>query len=142
LAKGHVEEIRAAVIPVLHQSKELIHTTRDVIARLEPKLEAAARDLAEITRAAREQAEKIEASADEIRERLRQQAERVDGMTTDALNKVDRVGHFINEAVSMPVRQVSGVMAAAKAIVETLRAPAPHRARTHSNVADEKDLFV
>lgn len=126
-AKEYGEELRTHIVPVLDNSLELVHTTRALITRLEPKLEAAANDLVEITHTATAQAKKMQVSAEEITERVRRQAERVDSMTTSALNTVDRVGNFVTHAVNVPVRQFSGIMAAAKAVVDTLRAPGPPR---------------
>jgi len=37
------------------------------------------------------------------------------------LDTVDRAGGFVNNVVSTPVRQISGVLRSAKAIVESLR---------------------
>jgi methyl-accepting chemotaxis protein len=145
------EEMKLTLAPVIEQSRELIKTTRDVVAatrdlvaRMEPRLEAAATDLATMAQSAREEAEYIEASAEEIMERLRGQAERFDAITTDALNSVERLGRFVAETVAVPVRQVTGVIAAAKAIVETLRTPLPSRRRApaESDVGDETNQFV
>ncbi len=94
----------------------------------------------------RAQANRLQESVDEVADRARQQVNRVDSMTTSMLNGVDRFGRFLNEAVQTPVRQVNGVVAAAKAVVESLRAPAPPRRRPRPTpspmVADDKDLFV
>ncbi len=121
-------ELKSQVVPVLERSKVLMQTTKDLITRLEPKLEAAATDLAEVARVANAESKKIQVVADEITEKVRRQATRVDFMTTETLNAMDRVGHLLNQAVTVPIRQVSGVAAAAKAVFETLRNPTP-RAR-------------
>jgi methyl-accepting chemotaxis protein len=126
-AKVYAEELHAKLDPVLHSTHELVGITKDLINKLEPKLEAAAGDLADITRAAREETARIKESTSEITDRIRRQAERVESMANDALNSVDRVGHFINNTVSAPVKQVTGVVAAARAILETLRKPSPPR---------------
>jgi hypothetical protein len=69
-------------------------------------------------------------------------------MTTSFLNGVDRFGTFLNDAVHVPVRHANGVVAAVKAVVDTLRSPAaPRRPRPestprHMHVEDDKDLFV
>jgi len=136
LAGQYATEMKEQVGPVLEHSKvvlqstrEVLQTTKDLIARLEPKLETAAANIAEVTRIASEEAKKFEESADEITDRVRRKVARVDAMTNEALNGVERVGHILNQAVTIPVRQVSGIMAAVKAVVETLRAPAPPRDR-------------
>lgn len=129
MTKEYGDEFRAELTPTLHHAHELLQTTKDLIARIEPRLDAAATDLAEIAHIANEETRKIQVSADEIAERIRRQAERMDGITTSALNGMDRVGHVVNAAVNLPIRQVSGVVAAVKAIVDTLRTPAPPRRR-------------
>jgi uncharacterized sporulation protein YeaH/YhbH (DUF444 family) len=98
--------------------------------RLEPKLESAATDVAEMAHIANTEAKKLQESADEIAERIRRQAARVDGMATDLLNGIDRAGQLVSQAVTVPLRQISGIVAAGKAIIDTFRAPAPRgRAR-------------
>ena len=130
LAGEYATDLKTDLVPVLEHSKKLLYSTKELMARLEPKLEAAATDVAELAHIASTEARKMQESADEIAERVRRQAARVDEMATDALNTVDRVGNFVNQAVSVPLRQVSGVVAAGKAIYETLRAPSPRgRAR-------------
>ena len=142
-AKERADEVRAAVMPVLQSSKDLIQTTRDLIAKLEPKLDSAASDVARMARTTREQSDRIQVSVDEINRRVLNQAARVDGMTTSVLNGLERAGHIVNEAVNVPVRQVSGILAAARAVVDTLRGPVPARRRVHEAPASEdKDLFV
>lgn len=133
MAKEYGDDFRSVATPALQHAREVLESTQKIIVRLEPRLDAAASDLAEMVQAAREETRKIQVSADEITDRIRRQAERVDTMTTTALNGVDRVSHFLNDAVTAPVRQVSGVVAAVKAIVEALRSPAPPRSRSAQN---------
>lgn len=125
LAGEYATEMQSKVVPVLEHSKALIQTTKELITRLQPKLEVAATNLAELSQVASVEAKRIQESTEEITERVRRQAARVDGMTTDALNGIDRAGYLLNQAVSIPARQVAGVVAAAKAVFETLRKPAP-----------------
>ncbi len=141
-AKNQADEVRSAVVPVLHSSKDLIETTRELIAKLEPKLDRAANDLADMVRTTREQSDKIQASVEEINQRVRRQAARVDGMATSVLDGLDRAGHLVNDAVNIPMRRVSGVIAAARAVVDTLRTPAPARRSVQTAASDDKDLFV
>lgn len=143
-AKEYADDMRGKIEPVLHSSHELLEKTRTLMARLEPKIEAAAGDLADITRTAREETTRISASMDEINERIRRQAERVDEMTTSALNGVDKVGHVLNVAVSTPARQVSGVVAAAKAVLNVLRSPSSSSPRPdpEERIRAERQQYV
>lgn len=127
LAAESGTDLRDKVVPVLEHSKAFLQTSKQLITKLEPKLEAAATDVAELAHTANTEAKKLQESTDEITERVRRQAARVDGMTTEALNGLDRIGTVLNQVTTVPVRQVSGVMAAARAIIEVLRSPVPPR---------------
>ncbi len=113
-----VEDLRATVTPVFERTQELL-------ARVGPKAEAAATDLAAVAHGLRSQAEHLEATAKEIIERAHQQSNRVDAMFTSVLDAVDRAGGFLADAVSKPARQLAGLLASARAIIESLRSPAP-----------------
>jgi hypothetical protein len=131
--KEEVEDLRSAVLP-------LIYNTRELYTRLAPKFESAVGDLAEMTSGLRAQAERAESTATEIFERLRIQTSRIDGMLSGVLDAIDRAGGFVAEAVSRPVRQLAGLMASIKAILESLRNPAQEPHPTHA--PGEKDMFV
>ena len=82
-------------------------------------------------------------SAGEIIERVHRQTNRVDTMLTRTLDTVDRAGAVVADVLSVPLRQLSGFAAFARAAFGSLR-PAvqqPLEPRpTHS--AADKDLFV
>ena len=127
VASEYATDVFEKVVPVIEHSKALIQSSRQLIVKLEPKLEATVTDISELAHTANAEAKKLQESTDEISERVRRQAARMDGMTTEALNGLDRVGHTLNQFLTVPVRQLSGVMAAVKAVVDVLRAPAPAR---------------
>jgi methyl-accepting chemotaxis protein len=143
-ARQYADEMEARIRPVLASSQELIEKTKGLVTKLEPKLESAAGDLAEITRIAREETSKIGASADEIADRIRRQAERMDSMTTSALDGVEKASHVLNVAVNTPVKQVSGIVAAARAVLNTLRQPSsPRRGRpTDEEIPADRQQYV
>lgn len=141
-ARKYAAEMSPKILPVLEASHHTLESAKALIVRLEPKLDAAAGDLAEITRAAREETAHIKASANEITDRIRRQAERVDGMATSALDGVDKVSRFVNDSVSTPMRKVSGVLAAARAVVDTLRAPSPRQRRPATEEEPESHRYA
>lgn len=150
--KEQAEEFQSKLTPVLETSKVFMESanglfaaTKNLIDGIDPKLRSAATDLADMTSDLQEQTTRLRASADEIAEMVHRQANRVDGMATATLNGVDRIGGLINQAIDVPARQVAGVIAAAKAVIETLRAPLPPRSRRAPQpnpATDDKDLFV
>jgi methyl-accepting chemotaxis protein len=135
------ESLRSAVTPVLFETRDLIANTQGVLAGAQelvanaqefvrcvtPKVEEAAADLAAITGGLRAQSAEVQSSVSQLLDKVRTQSERLDEMISSLLNKVDRAGNFVADMVSRPVRQVSGVLAMVKAVVNSLRGPVARR---------------
>jgi hypothetical protein len=128
-----ITELRASAIPLLTESREFL-------TRVGPELESTATDVAAIVHGLRVRGSELEGTAADIVGRLQQQAARVDGMMTEVLNSVDKVGGIVSGVVSKPARQLFGIVASIKAVIETLRSPAP-RGHSSRNSAD-RDGFV
>jgi hypothetical protein len=101
-------------------------------------------DAAEVTRKMRAQAEDAEAAVEDILDRVRKQSSRVDGMLTGTLDAVEKASVFVSETVTKPVRQLSGLLAALKAIIESLRAAdqAANGVYREQGSHDDTDMFV
>lgn len=125
-----IEELKSTVTP-------LIDNARGLMDRVGPKVERTTADIEEIVRGLKAQAAEAEASASEILERVRVQASRLDEMFSNALNTVDRAADYVTNVVNRPVRQISGVLASIRAMVESLRGSARG---THS--ARDRDTFI
>ena len=160
-ANEQADEYRSKLGPIIdngsqliNTASQLINTANDLVAsaqklvrNVQPPVETVVTQLAGMATDIRAEAARLQASVDEVAARARYQADRVDTMTTSFLNGVDRFGHFLNDAVHMPLRQINGVVAAARAVVDTLRSPIPPRPRSRPtpqgmHVEDDKDLFV
>lgn len=136
--KEEVDDLRSSIMPIIDNS-------RDLFARLGPKIEATIDDLSEIAHGLRIQTAEVQASAFEIMDKLRRQTSRLDRMFTAVLDAVDRAGGFVAETVSLPMRKISGLLASIKAIIESLRTPPPEPRPTHSandRPASDRDMFV
>jgi uncharacterized protein YoxC len=131
--KEEVDDLRKTVMPILDN-------TRELLAHVTPKVEGTVTDLAELARGLRAQAADVEASLEEILDRIRKQAGRIDSMFSGTLDAVDKASAFVAEAVGKPVRQLAGLLASAKAILESLRASDP--SFREPNLHDDKDMFV
>ena len=134
------EELRSAVMPI-------ISTAQDLVQRISPKIAAVTDDLTEVVHKVRVQANEVQTTAAELVGRLRHQAARLDSMTSSVLDAVDRVGSFLNDAVSKPLRQLNGMLASARAVVDSLRSTARDGNRDGNNAppphaAADKDMFV
>ncbi len=140
--RDEAANLRAAVMPVIYDTQEILASSRvalvnsqelfansqkflieaqGFLTRVSPKIESTAGNVAEITGVLRTQATEMHASTLEIMEQVRKQSDRIDGMVSSFLDAVDRAGGYVTDVVSKPVRQISGILRAGKAIVESLR---------------------
>lgn len=133
--QGEIEVLRVSALPLLDHS-------RDLVKAVSPKIQSAASDLSEVARGLRAQTMEFQASAGEILERVHRQTGRVDTMVTGALDTVDRASTAVNDAVSVPLKQLSGIAAFAKAAVEAFRSNGPTDRTQPTRPAGDKDLFV
>jgi len=130
--KQDVDEIRDATLPILTTSREFFQRispridpiTADVAKTL-ANTKTITSDIAEVTGRLRDEAASVQSSATEVLNKVKHQTERLDHMVTEVLNSVDRIGHVLETTVTVPARQAAGVLAAFKAVVESLRRPRP-----------------
>jgi methyl-accepting chemotaxis protein len=130
-----IGDLRSSLMPIIYDTREILASSRDTLlgaqefvanaqgflTRVSPKVEAAAGDLVEITHALRAQTAQMQYSVTDILEQVRAQSNRVDHMVTGVLDTADRAGGFVSDVVTRPVRQISSILAAAKAVIESLR---------------------
>lgn len=133
--EDQMAQLRGTVEPVANEMRVFLE-------RVGPRLESATTDLAEIVHGLRSQSAEMQASAMEILERARRQSSRVDSMMTGVLDTVDRATAIVTDAVSIPLRQISGIAAFVRAALGALRAgpQGPRQHPTHS--AADRDMFV
>jgi hypothetical protein len=113
-AQQQFEELRTDVFPVIKDTKQLL-------VNVGPKIESVANDVADLTGNLRAQSARLEISAGEILERIHRQTNRIDAMLTNVLNTADRAGAVVADVISVPVRQLAGFAAFARAAVTSLR---------------------
>jgi hypothetical protein len=135
VVKEETEDLRSSMMPIIYNS-------RDLYARLAPKIEQTVEDLSVIAHGLRVQTAEVQSSALEVMEKLRRQTTRLDQMFTTVLDAVDRAGGFVAETVSRPIRQISGMLASIKAIIESLRTPVETEHAPADRPAGSKDMFV
>jgi hypothetical protein len=131
--REEAEDLRSSLMPIIYNS-------RDLYSLIAPKIEATVEDLSEIAHGLRVQTEAFQSTAVEVLDRVHRQTSRLDIMFSSVLDAVDRAGGFVAEAVSRPVRQISGMVASIKAIVESLRgAESATRSVHHSGEPSSSD---
>jgi uncharacterized protein YoxC len=137
-AREESDKLRSSLMPIIYETRDILASTQGFLGRIAPRLEAAADDLAEIMHGVRAQSVELQSSAQEILERVRVQSERLDKMFSGLLDTAGNAGEFVVETIGAPVRQVSRVLRAAKAIVESLRTPPARRRPLQASISEDK----
>jgi hypothetical protein len=120
------QDFKTTVLP-------MVHSTKDLIDRITPQVILITEGLAELTKTLKKETNGVSVSASEIMERVNRQTQRLDGMLTNGLDAVERAGEVVETAVAGPIRQVNGIMAAIKAMIETYRSDAARSKATYPN---------
>jgi methyl-accepting chemotaxis protein len=128
-----IEDLKASITPFIDNSREFL-------ARVGPKVEGTTADIADITRRLKAQAVELETSTAAMHEFVRKQTSRIDEMMSGLLNAVDRAGNYMADTLNKPIRQISGIMSAVRAIVESLHTPAPETHETPTS--RDRETFI
>jgi hypothetical protein len=130
-----IEEMRTAVMPV-------VENTRDLLVQLKPKIIDTGTDIAALTKSLRAQTADVQSAATEIVERVRVQTGRIDSLLSSTLDSLERATGFMAETLAKPMRQLGAVLAAANAVVDSLRASEPASRSRQNQSSSDSDLFV
>ena len=128
-----VQELRTTAMPVLVKSRETLE-------KVAPKLESVATDVADIAHILKRQSVEFEAVAGDILERVHRQTSRVDNMFTGVVDGVERASNVVVDSVIKPARQVSAMLAGAKAFLNVLATG--RRPNRQADIVADQDMFV
>jgi len=120
------QDLKATVVPMVHSARELVE-------RITPQIITVSAGLAELTETVRRESPGVSTSVGDIVQRLGRQMQRLDAMLTSSLNAVEKATDVVETAVSAPVRQVNGILAAIRAVIDTYRADSPTRRTNHTD---------
>jgi uncharacterized protein YoxC len=137
-----LDETRSKVMGLIDKIHPLVENARELLVHTTPKIESAVADIAVVTQKLRAESHDVQAAASELIERARRQGARMDSMMTKTFDTVDRAASFMTDTIAKPMRQLSAVLASAKAVVEALRTgPADGRAHAE-HVNNEQDFYA
>jgi methyl-accepting chemotaxis protein len=134
--------VRKSVRSMRDEVEGLRTSITGVIEKVEPVLDNVRADLAAMSANLCRQSNDVQTTATEIAERFRRQSARVDQKLTSIFDVLDRATNVMSEAVSKPMRQLAGILASAKAVMETLRNGAPESHTHEDHTDDEKDIYI
>lgn len=127
--KGHAEEIKGKIYPVIDTVTHIGHNAQAILADATPKIKTATEHLVETSRVVRESAEKFSGtlrdSADKISHtvgdanlKTQRQVARVDGMVTAVLDTTAEVVQTIEHGIKVPAQKIAQAATQARVIAE------------------------
>ena len=126
-----INETRLKAMSFLDKTDPIIENARELVIKARPKIESAISDVAVVAQKLRAESNNVQETTHEIVERVRTQGRRVDSMMTKTLDAVDRTAGVVTDAMGKPMRQISAILATAKAVVESLRNGHEGHTRAH-----------
>lgn len=117
----------------------------DNIVELRPKILQATDNVVDVTKVARDQVHRIDATVTDVTDRARLQVIRADEMLTRTMDRVEHTSDVVTKTVVSPVRQVSGIIQGVTAGVEFLlqNRGRKHAGNGHSRRAVPQDeMFI
>jgi len=105
-------EVESRVFPLLEEAKVMQHDVKAFIETASPKIDLILDNAAHVTTTARTDIERVEATLNDIVDRVRLQVIRADEMVTRTMDRVEETSERVQHSVMAPVRRVSGIMQA------------------------------
>lgn len=127
-----VSQLQARIDPILIRTNRILEDSESRIASV-------MEDASELTRLARNQAQKVDRVVTDIAERLRVQVIRADRILTGTLEVIEETGTTVRSKIWQPINQVSAVLKGVKAGLDFLR---QRRRPEGEATTEDEELFI
>ncbi|MGA8223852.1 MAG: hypothetical protein WB780_19545 [Candidatus Acidiferrales bacterium] len=128
-------DLQARIDPILTRTNRILEDSEDRIASVMG-------DAAEITRLARGQAQKVDRVFTDAVERLRVQVIRADQILTGAIEVVEEAGSRVRKTVWGPIHQVSAVLKGLRVGLDLIRGQQQRRRPEPDGATQDEELFI
>lgn len=146
---GMFFEIRAAIERINSVANELQNRMGPILLRVnrilddsEERIHTIMTDAAEITRVARSQAQKVDRVMTDTLERLRVQIARTDQIVTGTLEIIEETGTKFKSTVWRPVQQASALLKGIKVGLDVLRGVRNREDIETETITQDEELFI
>ncbi len=120
-AKGKVYPILESVRDITEKGQHIAEVARNVVADTEPKIKRVTTNIVETSDVYRAKVAQVDSFISDTTGRAQKQTARVDDIISSALTRTGEVAANVQHAILAPVRHASGLLAGAKASLESLR---------------------
>lgn len=135
-----MERTQAVQKRVNEQLLPLLEKVRGLVDENTPKIQTVITNVTETSDLVKSQAVKIDGAVTEIMGLARGQAERANGLASRTMERVDRTAATVQNAVTTPVRHLSGLAEGVLAGITQLIGA--RRDRSRSRVAPDDETFI
>jgi hypothetical protein len=140
---AEINETRLKAMGLMDKAHPIIDNARELLVTTKPKIESAVSDIVVVTQKLRAESNDVQKTTHELVERVRTQGKRVDSMMTKTLDAVDKAASVVTDTMGKPMRQLSAILATAKAVVESLRnGTHDGHVRAHEHVGKDPDYYA
>ena len=126
-------DLQRKIDPILLKANRILEISEEKIASI-------VTDAAELTQTARSQAQKVDRVVTEALDRMRLQIVRVDSIITGTLEIIEDTGYRFRRSVLGPLQQASAVVKGVKAGIELIRGQ--RGAKKTESVTQDEELFI
>ena len=130
--KEKIEPLADKVGPTL----EIMHSS---MAELMPRVMAVSVDAVEISKAAREQVNRVGELLTDFSNRARAQVARIEGTVEQTVGNVQHAGDAVKDVVLKPVREVNGVLAGIKTAISVY---SQGRRQSVDHATQDEEMFI
>lgn len=134
---GRTESVQKRVN---EQLLPLLEKVRGLVDESTPKIQAVMTNVAETSELVKSQAVKIDGAVTGIVDLARSQAERANGLANRTLERVDHTAAAVQNAVTTPVRHISGLVEGVLAGITSL--VGVKRERPRAKAVPNDDMFI
>ena len=117
--KTVADETESRVLPLIDSARILQQEVKSFLETSRPKVDLILDNAAHVTTTARTDVERVQATVNDLLDRLRLQVIRADEMVTRTMDRVEETSEKVQHSVMSPVRQVSGIVQAVSVGVGT-----------------------
>jgi uncharacterized protein YoxC len=124
------------------QATPVLTTAAAILDDAKPKIAEITSNLAESSAAIRTHVAHVGQAAEEITERVRTNAARLDDMVHNAANKVEATSELLQEKVLSPMRRVRAIVSALNTGLAFLKSNRPRRSGNSGKMEDDEEMFI
>jgi methyl-accepting chemotaxis protein len=107
--------VQTRVLPVIDNTKAIQQEVKTFLETARPKIEEVITNLSHISTTTRGTVERLDATVNDVVDRVRLQVIRGDELVTRTMDRVEETSEKVRHSVMSPVRQVSGIVHAISA---------------------------